>query len=275
MTVLLSLLTAIAWTAANYWLVPLSRSVDPYIASLLMLAGNGMCTIPLALIVDGVPGQDDLRPLGFAFLAGIFEVGGFLFFFRALKRGDLAVVAPIIGLEGGLAALIVFAFGERVSPVVGAGLAVALCGGCLAAAAGGRRTAAGALPAFGAALCFGLMFALYAAATDLGPVTVVASGRLSALALLFAIVIWRGSRLPDRAATKRLLALGALDAAAFVCYAFAAARGPVSVAAVVAGQFATLSAVAGIVLLHERLRPHQYVGIALAGIGTTVLALAQ
>ena len=46
-------------------------------------------------------------------------------------------------------------------------------------------------------------------------------------------------------------------------------------AAVVAGQFSTLSAVAGIVLLHERLRPHQYVGIALAGIGTTVLALAQ
>jgi drug/metabolite transporter (DMT)-like permease len=275
MTVLLSLLTAIAWTAANYWLVPLSRSVDPYIASLLMLVGNGICTIPLALIVDGVPGQDDLRPLAFAFLAGMFEVGGFLFFFRALNRGDLAVVAPIIGLEGGLAALIVFAFGERVSPVVGAGLAVALCGGCLAAAAGGRRTAAGALPAFGAALCFGLMFALYAAATDLGPVTVVASGRLSALALLFAIVSWRGSHLPGRAATKRLLALGALDAAAFVCYAFAAARGPVSVAAVVAGQFATLSAVAGIVLLHERLRPHQYVGIALAGIGTTVLALAQ
>jgi drug/metabolite transporter (DMT)-like permease len=275
MTVFLSLLAAIAWTASNYWLVPLSRSIDPYIASLLILVGNGICTLPLALIVDGVPGQDDLRPLGFAVLAGMFEVGGFLFFFRALNRGDLAVVAPIIGLEGGLAALLVLAFGERVSPLVGTGLAVALCGGCLAAAAGGRRTAAGALPAFGAALCFGLMFALYAAAEDLGPVTVVASGRLSALALLFVIVLWRGSRLPGPAAIRRLLALGALDAAAFVCFAFAAARGPVSVAAVVSGQFATLSAVVGIVLLHERLRAHQYIGIALAGIGTTVLALAQ
>ena len=275
MTVFLSLIAAIAWTGANYWLVPLSRSIDPYIASLLILVGNGICTLPLALIVDGLPGHDDLQPLGYAVLAGMFEVGGFLFFFRALNRGDLAVVAPIIGLEGGLAALLVFAFGERVSPLVGTGLAVALCGGCLAAAAGGRRTAAGALPAFGAALCFGLMFALYAAAEELGPVTVVAAGRVSALALLFGIVLWRGSRLPARPAVKRLLALGALDAAAFVSYAFAAARGPVSVAAVVAGQFATLSAVAGIVLLHERLRPHQYLGIALAGIGTTVLALAQ
>ena len=31
-------------------------------------------------------------------------------------------------------------------------------------------------------------------------------------------------------------------------------------------------AVVGIVLLHERLRPHQYVGIALAGIGTALLS---
>ena len=84
-------------------------------------------------------------------LAGILEVGGFVFFFRALSRGDLAVVAPIIGIEGGIAALLVFAFGERVSVLVGIGLAVSLGGGCLAAAQGRRRTAAGALPAFAGA----------------------------------------------------------------------------------------------------------------------------
>ena len=155
MTVCLSLLTAIGWATANYWFVPLSRSVDAYTATLLVLAGSGLCTLPLALIVDGVPGHDDLRPLAFAFLAGLFEVGGFVFFFRALHRGDLAVVAPIVGLSGGMAALIVFLLGERVGSLVGGGLAIALCGGCLAAAAGGRRTAAGALPAFGSALCLG------------------------------------------------------------------------------------------------------------------------
>jgi drug/metabolite transporter (DMT)-like permease len=74
---------------------------------------------------------------------------------------------------------------------------------------------------------------------------------------------------------SRLLALGAVDATAFVAYSWAASRGPVSVAAVVAGQFSTLSAVVGIVLLRERLRPHQYLGIALAGAGTALLALVQ
>ena len=48
------------------------------------------------------------------------------------------------------------------------------------------------------------MFALYAAAEDLGPVSAVASGRLSALALLGAIVLRRGVRLPGRAVCARL-----------------------------------------------------------------------
>jgi drug/metabolite transporter (DMT)-like permease len=275
MTVVLSLLTAFAWTAFNYWIVPISRTADPYMASFVLLAANGLFTIPLALALDGVPGSGDLRPLGYAALAGVFEVAGFLFFFRALEHGDLAVVAPIIGLEGGIAALAVIAFGEHISVLIAGGLAIALAGGCLAAAQGGRRTAAGALPAAGAALCLGLMFALYAAAEDLGPVSAVASGRLSALALLGAIVAWRGVRLPARAVTMRLLGLGAIDAAAFVSYSYAASRGPVSVAAVVAGQFSTLSAVVGIVLLRERLTLHQYIGIALAGGGTTLLAFAS
>ena len=63
------------------------------------------------------------------------------------------------------------AFGEQIGWLIGIGLAIALAGGCLAAAQGRRRTAAGALPAFGAALCFGFMFALFAAAEDLGPVS--------------------------------------------------------------------------------------------------------
>jgi drug/metabolite transporter (DMT)-like permease len=275
MTVFLALLTALAWSGFNLWIVPISRSTNAYMASLVLLAANGIFTIPLALALDGVPGGGDLRPLGCALLAGLFEIVGFIFFFRALEHGDLAVVAPIVGLEGGIAALAVILFGENVTILICVGLAVALAGGCLAAAQGTRRTAAGALPAAGAAVSLGLMFALYAAASDLGPVSAVASGRLAALALLGGIVLYRGLRVPGRAVLLRLVGLGALDAAAFVSYAYAASRGPVSVAAVVSGQFSTLSAVLGIVLLRERLRPHQYAGIALAGIGTALLAFTQ
>jgi drug/metabolite transporter (DMT)-like permease len=275
MTVALSLFSAFAWTAMNYWLVPLSRAVDPYVTSLLILLGSGICTLPVALAVDGVPGRGDLRPLAFAMLAGLFEVAGFVFFFHALARGDLAVVAPVIGIQGGIAALLVFAFGERVSLLVALGLAITLGGGVLAAAKGRRSTAAGAVPAFAGAVCLGLMFSLYAAAEDLGPISAVAGGRLSAVALLSVVVARRARPRALGRQTSLLLAFGALDSVAFVAYAYAAARGPVSVAAVVVGQFSTLSAVVGIVFLRERLSPHQYAGIFLAGAGTTLLALAQ
>ena len=70
------------------------------------------------------------------------------------------------------------------------------------------------------------MFALYAAAEDLGPVSVVAGGRLSALALLGGIVAWRGGVPAARAPRSRLLGLGAIDAAAFVSYSYAARAAP-------------------------------------------------
>src|SRR6476469_7615823 len=118
MTVALSLVTAFSWTAFNFWIVPISRSVDPYVASLVIMVANGLLTIPLALALDGIPTHEDLRPLAFAVLAGVFEVAGFILFFRALETGDLAVVAPIIGLEGGIAALAVILFGEEVGILI-------------------------------------------------------------------------------------------------------------------------------------------------------------
>jgi drug/metabolite transporter (DMT)-like permease len=226
MTVLLSLITAFAWTAFNLWIVPITKSTEPFVATMILLVANALLTIPVALALDGLPGSDDLRPLGCAVLAGAFEALGFVLFFRALTTGDLAVVAPIVGLSGGIAAVAVIAFGENITVLIGVGIAISLVGGCLAAAQGRRRTAAGALPAAGTAVCLGFMFALYAAAEDLGPVSAVAIGRLSALALLVAVVLWRHLPLPSRPVTTRLLGLGAIDAGAFVAYAYAGGGGP-------------------------------------------------
>ena len=204
------------------------------------------------------------------------EVGGFLFFFRALERGDLAVVAPIIGLEGGIAALAVFAFGERVGAVVVLGLAIALLGGCLSAAAG--RAAHGRGRAAGGGRRGLLRRDVRALRRRGGPRARVGRRRGPPQR---ADAAGGARRVAPRAASPPApsgggcSALGVVDATAFVAYSWAASRGPVSVAAVVAGQFSTLSAVVGIVLLRERLRPHQYVGIALAGAGTALLALAQ
>ena len=190
MTVVLSLLTAFAWTAFNYWLVPITRTRRPvHGVARHARSANGLFTIPLALALDGVPGRGDLRPLGCAVLAGVFEVGGFLLFFRALaarrprrRRSD----HRHRGRHHGARRDRVRRAHQRAHRRSGSRSRSQAAAS--PAAQGRRRTAAGALPAAGAAVCFGLMFALYAAAEDLGPVSAVAAGRLSALTLLGAIV---------------------------------------------------------------------------------------
>ena len=212
-------------------------------ASLLMLVGNGICTIPLALSVDGLPGQRRAAAARLRGARGRARGRRLPVLLPRAQRGDLAVVAPIIGLEGGIAALTVFAFGERVGVLVGRARDRALRR-LPRGRAGGRRTAAGALPAAGAAVCFG------------ADVRALRRGRGSRPRH------GRGQRPPERAGAARRhrpLAPLPLPGRGDRCACSASApstprpssairtppRGPVSVAAVVAGQFSTLSAVSG------------------------------
>ena len=261
MTVALSLLTAFAWTALNFWLVPLSRTVDPYVASLVMLVGNGLCTIPLALALDGVPTHDDLGPLGYAVLAGVLEAGGFVLFFRALEAGrsrgrrtDHRHRGRHRGARGArVRRADRLADRSRARDRAGRRLP----GGCAGAAQHRRGRAAGVRRR--------ALLRLHVRALRRGRGSRPGLRRRRRPAERPRASCARsccGAGRRSRAARclSRLLVLGALDAGAFVSYAYAAARGPVSVAAVVAGQFSTLSAIAGIVLLRERLTPHQYIG---------------
>ena len=59
---------------------------------------------------------------------------------------------------------------------------------------------------------------------------------------------------------------------ASLLYVAAADRGPVAVAGVLAAQFATVGAIAGVVILKERLRGRQWVGIVLVIVAVTLIA---
>ncbi|MBJ7333407.1 MAG: hypothetical protein JHD05_02135, partial [Thermoleophilia bacterium] len=68
---------------------------------------------------------------------------------------------------------------------------------------------------------------------------------------------------------------GLLDAVGFVCFAFAASIGPLSVASVTATQWGTAAALIGIFGMRERLFVNQYIGIAVTLIAVTGLGLAS
>ncbi len=79
--------------------------------------------------------------------------------------------------------------------------------------------------------------------------------------------------LPPRRAWPWIAANGIGDVLGFIAYT-SAARDNLAVAAVVASEYAVVTVVLGVVLLGERLRPHQWVGVAVALGGIALVAAA-
>jgi drug/metabolite transporter (DMT)-like permease len=252
-------------------LASVSRGLDPAVAMFVLLGASLVLTAPLGLALDGVPPAHS-RGLAAAAAAGLLEMSGFLCYLRAVQRGSMAVIAPLIGLEGGVAAVIAVIGGEAVSATLAVGIVMAALGASLACAAPGERTAAGAGWALLAGLQFGVMLTLFGATDELGAFNAVTVARLTALAVLLPVLAVRGWQPTPRPVLRRIAECGLVDAVSFGAFAAAAARGPVSVASVCAAQFSTVSVIVAIIVLRERPAPVQLVGIGLTLVGTTVLA---
>ena len=274
MTVVLGLGAAGAWAVVNLWMVALSRRNDVAVTTLAVLATSTVVTLPLALAVAGVPDGEAWSHAPAAAAAGLLELAGFGCYILAIRRGSLAVVAPLVGLEGGIAALVAIAGGERVGAAVIAGILLAVVGTSLSCAERGERRATGAGWAILAGGVFGLMFVMYGLTDPLEPFTAVTIGRLCALIVLVPIVLPRPATGLARGDLWRLAAVGAVDAVAFGAFVAAADRGPVSVASVCGAQFATISVVLSVLVLRERPARVQLAGIVLTLAGTTLLAAA-
>src|SRR4051812_16178652 len=222
MTVLLGLGAALSWGLLDVQLYRLGRmGVHPLLAMAWALAIGLVVGLPVALAVDGVP-PADWRALGAAAAAGIFYMSAFACFMVAVERGaSLSVVSPIVGLEGGIAAVIAIVFGEQVNPLIGVALLAAVAGGVLTAAERGRRTAVGVGWALYAALAFGIVFVLFSATDSIGPLMAVMVARIAGLAVVVPVLAYlRPPGVPAEAG-RRAAVSGILDVAGFTLFAAA------------------------------------------------------
>ena len=272
MAVVFGLVTAFSWAFANVFTQKVSRTATPPVALMFgVLLVTTMAVLPFALVIDGVHGPWTVESLAWPVVGGALSDVGFFLILRALAHGSLSVVAPIIALEGGLATLMSIALGERPSPVEYVLLAVAVGGAVLVAFEPGRRTAAGALPAVGAAVVYAAVLVALGE-SDLPALTTVGVTRATSL-LVIAPAFLLVRQLPSRANVWPIVWCGVLDAVGFVAFAYAAAIGPLSVASVTATQWGTAAALIGIVGMRERLHVNQYVGIAVTLVAVTGLGL--
>jgi drug/metabolite transporter (DMT)-like permease len=209
-------------------------------------------------------------------LAGTLSLAAF---YRALATAPMSLVAPISAAGTIIPVLVGLARGDRLSPLQGAGIGVALLGIVLASGPELRsgvpvRRQALAF-AIGAGAGFGVAYTLLALAAGHGVYGTLLAQRVGGLVVLAPIALRPATVRAVRLTARRLAALAAVggcDIAANGAYAAAASRGSLAVAAVLASLYPVVTALLARGFLAERLRPVQSIGVLTALCGVLLLS---
>lgn len=272
-TILLGLACAVSWGLPDISLARAVRTVGivPTVIGSILI--GLVATAPLLLWAGPLP-TPTLRGALLVLVAGALTLLGYMTAFSAFKVGKVSVVAPIIACEGAVAAVAaILLFGERLEPVILLLLPLAVAGVVLAAMSGDGEGRGGVVRASAAALVWGGILLTAAPVADaFGVLWGFALVRLVALVLALPIGLVLGTAAAGRRDWRNVAIWGVGDSVASLLYVAAADRGPVAVAGVLAAQFATVAAIAGVVLLKERLRLRQWAGVALVLLAVTGIA---
>jgi drug/metabolite transporter (DMT)-like permease len=266
---------ALAWTVTTLAAARATKLIDSWsLIATVMVVGLIVAT-PTA-VISGVPAGLNWHSTTWLLVAGFGNIGGLFFTYRALRIGKVGLVAPITSTEGAVAAVIAVVAGEHLAategiPLVAVAIGVALSAAAPGKAEGRRVEIEAGLLAAGAAVCFG--FGLYATARvgeNLGIPWAVLPPRVVGVALIAIPLAISGRWRMTREALPYVVLCGIFEVVGFALYAFGARHG-LAVSAVLASQFAAISAVIGFIALRERLVPIQVAGVATIVIGVSVL----
>ncbi len=263
----------------------------------VMLIGLVLILPPTVLLAD--PAQLTWPILGLLAVAGASGVAGLLIEYVAFRRGKVGVVTGIASTEGMVAALISAAAGARLHARTGLLLALVTVGVAVTAASPdaasldqgqadpdpggpggsggpGGRTVRAAVLALPVALLFGLtLYATGRIGARASVLWALLPARLFGSVLLAAPLAARRKLRLTRRALPLVAAAGAAEVLGTLSYAVGA-RHQLAIAAVLASQFAALTAVAAFLLHGQRLTRAQLAGLAAVVIGVSLVsALGQ
>ena len=271
---------AVAWATTTLCSARSSRLIGPAAVLSWVMAVGFLVTAPVA-IAGGVPAQLHGAVIGWLVLAGTGNVAGLLLTYAGLRTGKVAVVAPIVSTEGAIAAVLAVAAGEHIAPPAAALLAVVATGVVLTAVARDepgpvaldeRRPV---LLAVAAALAFGSsLYATGRAGARLPVFWAVLPPRVVGVAAV-TIPLAVASRLwLTRRALPLVVTGGLAEVVGFVSFTLGSRHG-LAVSAVLASQFAAISAVVAFLIFGERLVRVQVVGAVLIVVGVAALSALQ
>ena len=280
MVVLLGLAAAVLYGSGDFLGGMATRRA--HVLTVLTLVETAGVIVALAVALAS-PGPASLAGLAWGASAGLVGGLGLIVFYVGLAAGPMSVVAPVSGLVSTvLPVAVALAEGERPGAGVYAGALLCLVAIVLASSAGGTGEAGpsgrlGRAIAYGTAsgVSFGLFFLLIRNAGQSGAVWPVAAGRIGELAaVLAAAAVLRPGLLRGVGGGVPLAAVaaGAIDVVANICYVAATRTGAFGLAVVLASLYPGITVLLARVVLGERLRWVQRLGLALAALGILLVA---
>ena len=271
---LLALASSVVWGTSDFFAGVASRR-RPAVAVVGWTQALALLVISVLVVLH----WDDLTWHGWpqwAVGAGLSGMLGLVCFYSALSAGTMGVVAPIAALGVVVPVVLGVASGETPSPWAWVGMLVAIVGVTLASGPelSGDVSARPVVLAACAALGFGLALFCLDRGARVSTLLTLWGMRATSVTILVVVALLvrsvggvRGREVPA------LLAIGCGDLAANGLFAVASSRGQVSVASVLGSLYPVVTTVLAGVLLGERLRRVQQVGVGLAIGGAAVIAL--
>jgi drug/metabolite transporter (DMT)-like permease len=282
---LLALLSALVWGVADFVGGLASRRSTPWQTLVLTTPAGFLGILPIAFLVGGTA-TGSLWP-GVA--AGICGGLGILLLYAALTIGPMGVVSPISAVLGAAIPVVVgLVRGERPGVAAYAGMALAVVAIVTVGleptsptddSAHQKLTPRALLLSIGAGAGIGFFFAFLSyAPTDAGLWPVVfARGTSTVLLVVMGVVVALRTAspvLPTRTPVRTQAVLaGLLDVAANAFYVLALQVGLLSVVAVLGSLYPAATVLLARLVLAERLRPMQKVGMVTALAASALLAL--
>lgn len=273
----LALLASVSWGFSDFWGGLVTRRVAVFAVILISQAvGFAAIAVMLGLSGDAFPGLDDLWPVALSAPVGVLGIAAL---YRGMAIGTMSIVAPISATGVAVPVIVGLATGDRLQALQLAGIVAATVGAILAAmevhedAERSRDARKGVVLAVTAALCFGVNYVGLDASADASPWWALMGGRVTDLIAVTTVVIATGTSLrlsrPDLGAVA---GIGAFDVAGLACFALATTSGLLSLVSVLSALFPIVTVILARVVLDERVRPIQGIGIGLAMTGVVLIA---
>lgn len=230
-----------------------------------------------AVVLAFLPAADlTSADLWFGAAAGLAGGGALVVFYQGLATGRVMVVAPVAALMSAVVPVTAgLVLGERPTLLAALGVAASLPAIWLVSA-GARvddHEATRGWMGLVAGIGFGLFFVLIAqtpAESGLWPLVPARAVSVSVIAVLG---VTTGSMIVNARNLGLIAAAGLLDMAANIAFLVASRTELLALVAVVTSLYPAATVILARVVLHERLRGRQPLGLALAVLGVSLIAL--